>query len=66
MISVQTKMNLQTLLVVLSLWKNNVALSNTLKIGTPFDNVIPFQRIDYTSRSVYVLFMEKHEIGRYV
>ena len=62
MSSIQTKMDLQTLVVVLSLWKNNVALSNTLKIGTPFDNVIPFLRIDYTNRSVCVLFMEKHEI----
>lgn len=47
-------MNPQTLLVVLSLWKNSVTLSNSLKIGTPFDNVIPFLLIDYTHRSVYI------------
>lgn len=54
MISIQSKMNPQKLLVVHSLWKNSVALSYTLKIGTPYDNVIPFLRIDYTHRSVCV------------
>lgn len=47
------------LLVVHLLWKNSVALSNTLKIGTPYDNVIPFLRMTGSKKYVYI-FMEKH------